>query len=282
MLTKRKCDLLSFACQVRYFNPLQLLLIMFQTLLITFREGLEAFLVVAIATLFLRKTGRDALVAAVRSGLAVSVAGSVLLGWLLARIGAMSPLWEAWLALAAAAAVVWCVLHMRKMGRHMGGEISKGLDHASLAGGGGGWWAVFGFTVFMVGREGVETATMIAALASSDQLRNLAIGGVLGIALAAAVAWGWVKFGKQVNLSRFFNVTSVFMLAFAALLVLKAFHEFTEGGLVPLIDNAYWHAATESFAEGPLAQVISVLLVLAPTAWLIVAHWRDQRSPQIA
>lgn len=34
---------------------------MFETLLITFRESLEAILMVAIATLYLRKTGRDAL-----------------------------------------------------------------------------------------------------------------------------------------------------------------------------------------------------------------------------
>lgn len=255
---------------------------MFQTLLITFREGLEAFLVIAIATLFLRKTNRDALVAAVRSGLAVAVAGSVALGVLLARVGSMSPLWEGWLALLAAAAVVWCVLHMRRMGRHMGGEISKGLGRASTLDGPKAWWAVFGFTVFMVGREGVETAAMLAALAGNAELRGMALGGVLGVALAALIAWLWVRFGRQVNLSRFFNVTSVFMLAFAALLVLKAFHEFTEGALIPGIDNARWHLATESFAEGRIAEAISVLLVLAPTVWLALAHWRDSRATQPA
>lgn len=253
---------------------------MFQTLFITFREGLEAFLVIAIATLFLRKTGRDQLVAAVRSGLAIAVAGSVALGVLLARIGSMSPLWEGWLALLAAAAVVWCVLHMRKMGRHMGGEISRGLDRASVLDGPQAWWAVFGFTVFMVGREGIETAAMVAALADNAELRSLAVGGVIGIAIAGLIAWLWVRFGRQVNLSRFFNVTSVFMLAFAALLVLKAFHEFTEGALIPGIDNAYWHVATEDFAEGRIAEAISVLLVLAPTLWLAVAHWLDRHKPK--
>ncbi|MEO8248856.1 MAG: FTR1 family protein [Burkholderiales bacterium] len=255
---------------------------MFQTLLITFREGLEAFLMVAIATLFLRKTGREALVAAVRSGLGVAVAGSILLGVLLARIGSMSPMWEGWLALLAAAAVVWCVLHMRKMGRHMGGEISKGLGEATVLDGPKAWWAVFAFTLFMVGREGIETAAMVAALASSAELQSLAIGGVVGVAIAGAIAWAWVKLGRQVNLTRFFNVTSIFMLAFAALLVLKSFHEFTEGGLIPGIDNAWWHLATEDLAEGRIAEVISVLLVLAPTVWLIGAHWLDREPLETA
>ncbi len=250
---------------------------MFQTLLITFREGLEAFLMVAVATLYLRKTGREALIGAVRSGLGVSVAGSVLLGVLLARIGSMSPLWEGILALLAAAAVVWCVVHMRRMGQHMGTEISGGLGKASLLDGSNAWWAVFGFTCFMVGREGIETAAMLAALASNSELRLMTTGGVIGIALAATVAWAWVKFGRAVDLSRFFNVTAVFMLAFAVMLVFKAFHEFTEGAWIPGIDNSYWHLATEPFAEGVYAQWASVLLVLAPTVWLIAAHWMASR-----
>ena len=251
---------------------------MFETLLITFREGLEAFLMVAVATLFLRKTGRDALVAAVRSGLAVSVAGSVLLGALLAQIGSVSPLWEGILALVAAAAVVWCVVHMRKMGKHMGAEISGGLGKASLLDGSKAWWAVFGFTCFMVGREGIETAAMLASLSGNSQLRHMLVGGVIGVALAGAVGWAWVRFGRAVDLSRFFNVTGVFMLAFAAMLLFKAFHEFTEGGLIPGIDNAWWHITTEPFAEGLYAQIASVLLVLAPTAWLLAGYWMDKSS----
>ncbi len=249
---------------------------MYQTLLITFREGLEAFLMVAVATLYLRKTGREALVGAVRSGLVASIAGSVLLGVLLARLGSMSPLWEGVLALLAAAAVVWCVTHMCKMGRHMGAEVSGGLSQATLLDGRRAWWAVFGFTSFMVGREGIETAAMLASLAGNAELRHMALGGVLGVVVAGSVAWAWVRFGRQVNLTRFFNVTGVFMLAFAVMLVFKAFHEFTEGALIPGVDNAYWHRVTEPFTEGLYAQGVSLLLVLAPTIWLLGSYWRDR------
>lgn len=254
---------------------------MYETLLITFREGLEAFLMVAIATLYLRKTGREALVSAVRTGLGLSLLGSLLLGIVLARIGSMSPAMEGVLALVAAAAVAWCVVHMLQMGKKMGGEISMGLGKASLLDGSKAWWSVFGFTVFMVGREGVETATMLASLAGNAELRQLAVGGGIGVLIAALVAWLWVKFGRQVNLTRFFNVTSIFMLVFAALLVIKAFHEFTEGGLVPGIDNAYWHVATESFAEGEIGSLVSLLLVLAPTVWLALAHLLDRKKQTI-
>ena len=47
---------------------------MLQAFVITLREGLEAFLIVAISLAYLKKTGRRALIPAVHWGIAVSVA----------------------------------------------------------------------------------------------------------------------------------------------------------------------------------------------------------------
>jgi high-affinity iron transporter len=251
---------------------------MFSTLLITFREGLEALLVVAIASLYLRKTGHVGLISAVRAGLALAVLLSVGLGMLLAQAGESSPAWEGSLALVAGVAVLACVLHMRKMGKHMGAEISSGLSKATMLDGAHAWWGVFTFVVFMVGREGVETAAMLASLASKGGMMVLFAGGLGGLAVAAFVAMLWTRYGKRVNLARFFKVTSVFMLAFAVLLLLKGVFEFSEAELLPLVDNAYWHDLLEPVIDGDFAQVLSLLLVLAPTAWLLAAHVHDRRK----
>lgn len=251
---------------------------MFQTLLIAFREGLEALLVVAIATLYLRRTGRLHLLGAIRSGLAVAVALSLLLGYALSRIGALSPTAEGFMALAAAAAVVWCVVHMMRAGKTMGREISAHLDRATVLDGSKAWGAVFAFTLFMVGREGVETATMLASLASSAELGYMVWGGLVGLALAAAIAGAWARYGKAVDLGRFFRVTAWFMIVFAVQLVIYALHEFTESALIPGIDNAWWHHATEDLAEGTTAQLVSLALVVVPTLWLVLAHWQDRRN----
>jgi high-affinity iron transporter len=64
-------------------------------------------------------------------------------------------------------------------------------------------------------------------------------------------------------------------------LVLYAFHEFTEAGALPL-DNAYWHAATEEWAEGTYANAISIALVLIPLAWLAYAGYRRPAIPTAA
>lgn len=251
---------------------------MFQTLLIAFREGLEALLVVAIATLYLRRTGRAHLLSAIQTGLVVAITLSIGLGFVLSRIGAMSPMAEGTMALLAAVAVIWCVVHMMKAGKTMGKEITERLEKTSVLDGSKAWLAVFGFTLFMVGREGVETATMLAALASSAELGHLVWGGLIGLGLAIVIAWAWVRYGKAVDLGRFFRVTAWFMVVFAIQLVVYALHEFTESSLIPGIDNAWWHAGTEDLAEGLTAQMISLALVVVPTVWLAAAHWKDRQA----
>ena len=79
---------------------------MFQTLMISFREGLEAFLIIAISLIYLAQTNRRDLIPAVYSGVGVAVVLSAVLGVVLARIGALSPFWEAVMALIAAASVI--------------------------------------------------------------------------------------------------------------------------------------------------------------------------------
>jgi high-affinity Fe2+/Pb2+ permease len=118
---------------------------------------------------------------------------------------------------------------------------------------------------------------MLASLAASAEMHQMLVGGLIGLGMAGTVAMLWAKFGRQVNLSRFFNVTSVFMLAFAAMLLVRSVYEFTEINLIPAMDNAYWHGVTESLVEGNLAQIASMLLVLAPTLWLIAAHLMDHK-----
>jgi high-affinity iron transporter len=83
----------------------------------TFREGLEALLIISIAMAFLRKTDNALLLRPLFSGAITAVAGSAALGVYLARTGALSPVWEGWLALAAAMLIISCVIHMTRHGK---------------------------------------------------------------------------------------------------------------------------------------------------------------------
>jgi high-affinity iron transporter len=61
-------------------------------------------------------------------------------------------------------------------------------------------------------------------------------------------------------------------------LLIYGFHEFTEAALIPGVDNAYWHEATESLAEGTVAQLITLAMVAVPSVWLVGAFWKDRRG----
>src|SRR3989449_1057410 len=94
---------------------------MSQMLLVTLREGIEMFLIVAIAATYLRKSGRAELLSAVGWGTATAVAASVVLGTWLAEV-AVLPKWEALLALVAAVLVISMVIYMRSEERRVGKE----------------------------------------------------------------------------------------------------------------------------------------------------------------
>src|SRR6185369_11378501 len=130
---------------------------MMNMLLVTLREGIEMFLIVAIAAAYLRKTGRAALLPAVAWGTVCAVAASVVLGTWLAE-SAVTPKWEALLAAVAALLVISMVIYMLKAAKHMRREIGARLESAVTREGRAAWLGVFLFVVLMVTREGMETA----------------------------------------------------------------------------------------------------------------------------
>lgn len=244
-----------------------------QILLVTLREGIEMFLIVAIAAAYLRKTGRAALLPAVAWGTATAVLASVVLGVWLAEV-AVTPKWESLLALIAAVLVISMVIYMlraaKEMRRHIGARLEAAAQRADRA----AWLAVFLFVVIMITREGMETAFITASLFRQTDTAHFVWGALAGLSLAGLLAWAWSRYGHRVDLGLFFRVTSVFLLLFAVQLLIYAFHEATEGNLLPL-DNAYWHIATEPYGpEGEYGALLTYALVLVPAAWLAVSAFK--------
>lgn len=243
---------------------------MLNMMLVTLREGIEMFLIVAIAVTYLRKTGRVALLPAVAWGTAAAVTASVVLGTWLAEV-AVVPKWESLLALVAAVLVISMVVYMLKAAKHMRRDIGERLETAAARTGRGAWLGVFLFVVLMITREGMETAFITASLFRQTDTAHFALGALAGLILAAGLAWAWSRYGHRVNLALFFKVTSVFLALFALQLVVYAFHEATEANLLP-IDNAYWHVATEPYGpEGEFGAFLTYALVLVPAAWMLFA-----------
>jgi high-affinity iron transporter len=248
---------------------------MLNALIIVFREGFEAFLTVAIIVTYLKKTGRDWLRPAVYWGIVVSVGASFALGWVLRSVN--QPMWEGILGIVAAVLVATFVIHMWRTAPRMKKDMEAKLETYSstgsrllaIAG-------VFGFTVLMVTREGMETALMLIQVRE----RNFILGSLLGIAAAAAMSWAWAHYGHRINVRRFFQVTGLFLLLFTLQIIFYSIHEFSEAELLP--NSEAIHAATEPFSPvGLYGKWFSVLMVGICAAWLITASIVDRHRRAI-
>jgi len=153
-----------------------------QMMVVTLREGIEMFLIVAIAATYLSKTGRRELVSAVGWGTGTALLASVVLGGWLAEV-AVTPAWESGLALVAAVLVISMVVYMLSAAKHLRRHIGEKLDVAAARPGRGAWIGVFLFVVLMITREGMETAFLAASLFRQTESQHFVLG-VLGGLLA--------------------------------------------------------------------------------------------------
>lgn len=236
---------------------------MLQAFVITLREGLEAFLIVAISLAYIRKAGRQPLVAAVHWGVAAAVGLSGAAGYLL--YNAANQEWlEGPLAIVAAVSVTWMVVHMWRVGRRMKGDIEGHLRTSTRKAGAAAFAGVFLFTLLMVSREGMETALLLMQL---RETMNLVAGAVIGVAGAAGLAWLWSHYGHRVNLGLFFQVTAIFLFVFVVQLVIFGAHEMSEQNYLPY--SAAVHEATETWGpDSRFGHLLTYLLVALPLAWL--------------
>ena len=242
---------------------------MLQAFVITLREGLEAFLIIAISLAYLRKSNRSELIPAVHWGIGASVLLSIAAGWLFYQARNQA-LWEGLLALAAAVSVASLTVHMWRTARRIKKNIEGHLQTSALKSGGAAFAGVFLFTLLMITREGMETALLMGTLLFQIKAVDMIVGAIAGMALAAFVASLWSRHGHRVNLALFFQVTAVFLMIFVVQLLIYGFHELTEANIFPYSEPL--HIATEPYGpDGLYGKYLTYLLVLLPMGWLVFA-----------
>lgn len=266
---------------------------MLNSFIIVLREGFESFLLVAVILAYLRKSGQQWLNTSVYLAIAVALAASGGLAYLLntgvddavvqsmfgefiggyiSKFFANEALREAVLGSIAVVMVGTLVIHMWRSGpkiqqrmRERLSEVSSNSSRVAAVAG------VFIFTFLMITREGMETALLLMQVKDS----NLIQGALLGLVAAVAFAIGWARFGHLLNLKRFFQVTSIFLLLFMVQVAIYSFHEFTEAELLP--NSEALHIATEKFSpDGLYGKWFSPIMVAFCALWLIGAWLIDR------
>jgi high-affinity iron transporter len=263
--------------------------------IITLREGLEISLVLGILATYLVKTDRGDMLRPMWVGAAAALALSLVAGLVFrAAVGEFEGKWEQGIegAIAVVAAVVltWMIFWMRRNARGLSHELRAKLDMSTTT------TAVSVVAFAAVLREGFETALfLLGAETEASSGAEVVAGGLIGLAVAAVIGWLVYVGGRHIDLRKFFSVTGVLLILFAAGLVGKAFHEFRElfgfedGWLV----GSAWTVTSGALAEGNLRdflnglfgwheeperiRVITYFAYLVPVLWL---YFRPERGVQ--
>jgi high-affinity iron transporter len=180
------------------------------------REGLEAAIVVSILLAFLVKSERRDALKWVWLGVATAILMTVgvFLGIQFGENTISGLAAEAVAGAASLIAVVivtTMVLWMKKAAAGLSGELRGEMSRALETGG----WAVALLAFLAVGREGVETALFMVGYAEAETLWPLT-GLIIGVVIAAVLAYGIYAGAVRINLAKFFKYTGVLLIVVAA------------------------------------------------------------------
>jgi high-affinity iron transporter len=121
--------------------------------------------------------------------------------------------------------IFWMKMQARTLRGSIESELALALETGSPR-------SLFMVTFFAVVREGVEMALLLAATAFITNGLETVIGTLLGLGAAALIGALLYASVVRLNMRRFFQVSSVLLLLFAAGLFASSIHKFQEAGLL--------------------------------------------------
>ncbi len=235
---------------------------MFSALLIALREGLEAALIVGIVLGYLQTIGRRDRTPYAWAGVVLAVLLSALIAVGMRVIGAeleepLEQIFEGSTMLLAVAVLTWMVFWMRYQARFIKTDLERRVDSAVTR---GADWGLFALTFLAVFREGLETALFLAANAFAADAFSTVVGTLIGLAFAVAGGILIYVYAVRLNVKSFFDITSLFLVIFAAGLLAHGVAEFQEIGWLPILTGAAWDTKSLLSNESVLGSILRSLV----------------------
>lgn len=217
---------------------------MLPTFLVVLREAFEAALVLGIVYTYLRKIGRPQHYRYVTAGAVLGVLASIGIGVAVSYLSGplldLGPdLVSAGVLFLSVGVLTWMLVWMRRHARAIRGQVQRRIDEAESR---SQVWVIATVAFAGVFREGAETVLFVWGLiaqATTGAGWSSVIGGVLGVAVAAVLAFAIFTGSKAVSLPTFFTVTSVLLLVLAAGLLSAGVGRLQGLGLLPLTGDLW-------------------------------------------
>ncbi len=208
--------------------------------IITFRESLEAALIVGIIFSYLKKINKREFIKFVYAGVFLGMLGSIIGAFAFHRLvggfsGTSEKIFEGVTMILGAFLIVYLIIWMANK-KDSTAAIKEQIAHALDSNKGIGVL----FLVFIsILREGVETTLFLNAVVSNqNSISTLsAFSGVLG---GIIIGYGVYLGLKGMNLKYLFNISSTLLVLFATGLFARGVHEFQEANLIPTFVEHIW------------------------------------------
>ena len=219
-----------------------------QAFLITFREVLEALLIVGIITTYLKRTDSKQFVKYVWLGAGLAVVASYIVALIFQVVftgfAAMGS--EMYLkisiifvsAILLTQMVFWMAEHSKNMKANMENKMSQYITAGNIIG-----MVVHSFLVVL--REGVETVFFFAAITGGNIGEAMkGWGAISGLLVAAGVSYLFFKGTMRISLKVFFKVTGAFIVLIAAGLLVQGVSMLQDlkilGSVMPHVYDITW------------------------------------------
>ena len=266
---------------------------MLATLLLVFREVLEAALIVSIVAAATRGVPRRG--AWIGGGIGAGVLGAVLVALFASGIAdAMEGMGQEWfnaiVLLAAVAMIGWHVIWMSKHGRELAQHMKQ--VGSAVSAGSRPMTALLVVVAIAVLREGSEVVLFgYGLLASGSSAGALVVGGVLGILAGVAVGFAMYFGLLRIPMKHFFTATNGLLVLLAAGLASEAAGKLVQADALPTLVDTLWDSSWLLSEDSVLGRTLHVLIgytaqpsgiqmaFYAATVLLLLAGMRMTRKP---
>ncbi len=223
---------------------------------IGFREGLEATLVVVIILLYLKNTDQQFYNKYVYIGSILAIISSIIFAIIFTAFlggftGNTEALFEGYTFIISGIFIITLILWMSregpKMRVHLEEKIAQSIERGKI-------FSISILAYIIIIREGIELVLMLTGATAIGSLNQseVILGSVIGLGIALIIGLLTFYGIKTINLSKFFKITNVILILFAAGLITYGFHELIEAGAVNPIIREVWnikHILPESFPD---------------------------------
>jgi len=129
------------------------------------------------------------------------------------------------------------IFWMRRQSGKMKSDLESKVNQAVNLSGAG---PLYFLALISVLREGIELALYLTASSLTSSGFQTLLGTTIGLVAACLLGYLLYNTTLRLNLQRFFQVTSVILILFAAGLVAHSVAEFNDAGIIPDIINPIW------------------------------------------